>query len=82
MRAFILATVALGLLSVVGIWKARKWGFVAFYPLVVRLPVLLGMSLIPFVPSLLPVDAQFTGVIFLNAAVLLLVATLHWKHPG
>jgi len=71
-----------GLASVAGLWGARKWGLIAFYPFVVLFTVLLGASMVPFVTQLLPVDARIYGVLIMNGSLLVLVALLHWKHPG
>ena len=81
MGALTLATLALALVSVVGMWGARTWGFIAFYPFGVLFTVVFGASLIPFVPLLLPVEARVAGVIVVNGIALALVVLVHWKHP-
>jgi len=80
--ALMLATLALTLVSVVGMWRARRWGFVAFYPFGVLFTLVFGASLIPFVPLLLPVEARVAGVFAVNGIVLVLVALVHRRHPG
>jgi len=82
MGALGLATFALALVSVAGMWGARVWGFVAFYPFGVLFTVVFGASLIPFVPLLLPAEARVACVIVVNSIVLALAALVHWKHPG
>lgn len=74
-------TMALALATVAGLWTARRWGFLAFYPFGVLFTILFGASLIPFVALLVPVEARVAGVIAVNAAVLVLVAVLHRLHP-
>ena len=81
MGGLTLATFALALVSAVGMWGARIWGFVAFYPFGVLFTVVFGASLIPFVLLLLPVEARVAGVFVINGIVLALVALVHWKHP-
>jgi hypothetical protein len=81
MGALTVATLVLALVSVVGMWGARTWGFVAFYPFGVLFTVVFGASLIPFVLLLCPVEARVAGVFVVNGIVLALVALVHWKHP-
>lgn len=73
------ATLVFALISVVGLWRRRQWGFFSFYAFAVLFFILFGNSLIPFVPSLLPAEAKFAGVLMLNGLVILVVAFVHWK---
>ena len=72
---------ALALASVAGMWCARPWGFIAFYPFGVLFTIVFGASLIPFVPLFLPEEVRTTGVFVINGVVLAAVALVHWKHP-
>lgn len=79
--ALTFAMLALALASVAGMWANRKWGFAAFYPFGVLFTFVLGSSLIPFLPLLLPVQVRIASVFVVNGIVLALVALVHWKHP-
>jgi hypothetical protein len=81
MGALTLVTLTLALVSAVGMWGTRTWGFVAFYPFGVLFTIVFGASLIPFVLLLLPVEARVAGVFVVNGIVLALVAFVHWKRP-
>jgi hypothetical protein len=80
--ALMLATLALALAGVVGLWRTRRWGFVAFYPFAVLFTLVFGASLVPFVPVLLPAEARVAGVFAVNGILLALVALVHRRHPG
>ena len=77
-----LATFASAVVSAVGMWGDRTWGFVTFYFFGVMFTVLFGASLIPFILLLLPVESRFAGVFVINGIVLVAVVLLHWKRPG
>ena len=72
--ALTLATLVPGLISVIGLWRARTWGFVAFYLFGILLTPLFGVSLIPFVLIWLPLEARVAGLFVINGIVLALVA--------
>ena len=74
-------TMVLALATVAGLWAARRWGFLVFYPFGVLFTLLFGASLIPYAAALIPADARMAGVLAVNAAVLALVALLHLRHP-
>jgi hypothetical protein len=76
-----LATFALALASAAGLWRGRRWGFVAFYVFVVLFTLLFGAALIPYVTLLIPVEAQVAAVLTINGIALVAVAVLQWKRP-
>ena len=76
----LLAILALAIASIVGLWRCRWWGFLAFYSYAVSSTLLLGGALIPFVVRLLPNDARTAGVVGINAVALFAVAFLQWRH--
>jgi hypothetical protein len=78
----LLAILVLALISAVGLWRCRWWGFVAFYGYGVTSTLLLGSALIPFVIGLAPAEARVEGVIALNAIAISAVAFLHWRHSN
>lgn len=77
-----IATLVFAIGSIVGLWRGRTWGFISFYAFAVLFLFLFGMSLIPFVPSLLPGGAKFAGVIMLNGLAIFAVAFVQWKSRG
>ncbi len=48
----VLVILALAMASIVGLWRPRWWGFVAFYGYAITSTLLLGSALIPFVIGL------------------------------
>lgn len=69
----------LGLAAGVGLWRCRAWGFVAFYVYVVLATIVLGISIIPILPSLFSGEARVWPVVALNALVLIAGGVLHWR---
>jgi hypothetical protein len=72
---------------VAGIWGARTWGFAVIDIFGVQLAVLFGMSVVPFVLLLLPVEARdvgglVVGGLVVNRIVLALAALVQWKRPS
>ena len=66
-----------GVLSVIGMWQHRPWGFYSFYAHLVLGTLLLGVSYIPFLPAVLPIDVRAWGVIAINLLALFAVAAVH-----
>jgi hypothetical protein len=66
-----------GVLSVIGLWRHRHWGFYAFYAHLVLGTLLFGVSFIPFLPAALPHEMRIWGVIAINLLALFAVAAVH-----
>jgi len=66
-----------GVLSVIGMWRHRPWGFYAFYAHLVLGTLLFGVSFIPFLPAALPHEMRIWGVIVINLFALFSVAAVH-----
>lgn len=66
----LLAILALALASIIGMWRGRWWGFLAFYGYAVTSTLMLGSALIPFVIGLVAPEARVVGVIALNGVAL------------
>lgn len=77
-----LAVLVLALMSVVGLWGARKWGFVVFYLYVVSLMVMFGVLWLPIDLHFLTSVTGLWGGFWVNGTVVALIAFAHWKHPG
>lgn len=77
-----LVTLVPGLAAMTGISFGRAWGFIAFYLFGLLLTVLFGISLIPFVVSLLPLDLRVAGLFVWNGIVVGLVVLLQWRCRG
>lgn len=75
------AILVLGLASAAGLWRGRPWGFLAFYPFAIAATFVLGLSLIPYLPSILPAALRAAGVLVVNGVLLVLVALLHRESP-
>lgn len=75
------AILVLGLASAAGLWRGRPWGFFAFYAFAIAATIVLGVSLIPYLPSILPAALRAAGVLLVNGILLVLVALLHRESP-
>jgi len=78
--AMLLTVLAMAIISIVGVWRGRWWGFVAFYGYAITSTPLLGSAVIPFVMIVVPTDARVVTVIGLNALSVVAVAFLQWQH--
>ena len=75
----VVITLLSGTVAVAGLWLGRRVGFYCFYLYGVLATLLLGVSLIPFLPQLIPPEARLYGVLAINVIVLAVVAVLHLK---
>ena len=78
--AMLLTVLAMAIISIVGVWRGRWWGFVAFYGYAITSTPLLGSAVIPFVMIVVPTDARVVTVIGLNALSVVAVGFLQWQH--
>lgn len=75
----LLVTFAAGLVSVLGLWSGRGWGFFAYYGFALAYTFLLASLLVPFIAQFLPDGARTVGVLAINALMLALAVYAHLK---
>ena len=75
----VVVTLLSGTISVAGLWLGRHVGYYCFYLYGVLATLLLGVSLIPFLPQLISPEARLYVVVGINVIVLAVVAALHLK---
>lgn len=75
----LLGTFLAGLASVMGLRRARNWGFLAYYGFALAYTLLLASLLVPFIAQLVRDGAGTSGVLTVNALMLTLAVYAHLK---
>ena len=70
---------ALGAASITGIWMGRSWGFFSFYAHVILGTVVFGISVVPFLPALLPPEARLWVVLGVNLLAVAVIGAVQWR---
>ena len=68
-----------GTIAVAGLWLGRRMGFYCYYVFGVLATLLLGVSLIPYLPQLFAPEARLYVALAANSIVLAVVVALDWK---
>ena len=74
----ITAWVTLLLISAIGLYLHKTWGFFFFYPAILLTTIGFSISIIPFVTSIFPMAMRPWIVITINSIFLLIAIWTHW----
>jgi hypothetical protein len=72
--------VVLQVVSIVGLFRGRPWGFYAVYLMIPLTHLLLGIAFVPFVARAFPFPASAVVAAVGNATVLLLTVVAHVRY--
>ncbi|MBT4888277.1 MAG: hypothetical protein HON65_01825 [Rhodospirillales bacterium] len=65
--------------AIVGMWFLRLWGYISFYLYVILGTYLMGFSILPFIPTVFPLEAKFWPVMIINLLSVILVGWINWN---
>lgn len=76
----LLSFVVLGLAAAFGLFMKRVWGYLAFYPFVLIATFGLSISVVPFIPRLLPANITTSFIVIANLFLAVILIFLHRSH--